>query len=106
MLKSQEIDESHNMQGGVPVKFPATKHHSREVRVDYVQHAMSGMIAYEKLLLAETHRKRLGFNISMPRTPIETNGFPLLYMLVVILVSFIGIAVFSSKKKKKGNKTY
>ncbi|KAI2496091.1 hypothetical protein MHU86_18417 [Fragilaria crotonensis] len=105
LIESQETDDSHNMHGGVPVIFPAENHHSREVRVDYVQHSMSAMIAYETLLLSEKHRKRLGFGISMPDKPkVLDEGFPSWYLLVVFTVALTGVAVFSSKKKEKGNK--
>jgi hypothetical protein len=105
LIESQETDDSHNMHGGVPVIFPAENHHSREVRVDYVQHSMSAMIAYEKLLLSERHRKRLGFGISMPEKPKALDeGFPSWYLLIVFAVALTGVAVFSSKKKEKGNK--
>ena len=105
LIDSQETDDSHNMHGGVPVKFPAENHHSREVRVDYVQHSMSAMIAYEKLLQSEKPRKRLGFGVSMPdKSKVLEEGFPSWYLLFVVAIALTGVVVFSSKKKKKANK--
>jgi len=42
-----------NMFGGVPRKFPQKSHDQMEVRIDYVQHSMSGIIALEQFLLGE-----------------------------------------------------
>lgn len=106
LLESQETDDSHSMHGGVPVKFPAETHRSREVRVDYVQHSMSAMIAYEKLLQSEKQSKRLGFKFSMPdKSKVLDEGFSSWYLLVVVAIALTGVAVFSSKKKVKGKKS-
>ena len=102
LLESQETDETYNMQGGVPVKFPAEDQRAKEVRVDYVQHSMSAMIAYEKLLLSETGRGRLGS--MMAATAMSGGDYPSWYLLVVVLVALTGVAVFSSRKKKKVDK--
>ena len=104
LLRSQEIDDSNNMHGGVPVKFPANDHRAKEVRVDYVQHSMSAIIAYEKLLLSEGRRKGLGLSISFPAKSIVVDDFPSWYLLAVVAVAITGVVAFSSKKKKKGNK--
>lgn len=47
MLQSQQQTDENNMQGAVPFKFPMKYESDMEVRVDYVQHSMSAVIAYE-----------------------------------------------------------
>jgi hypothetical protein len=103
LLSSQETSTINNMQGGVPVKYPITEHQgSREVRVDYVQHSMSGMIAYERLLLSKKG-KRLG-GLRMPAVPNTLAGEASIlpwFLLVLGVGALLGIGVMSLKKPKK-----
>ena len=55
LLDAQETDTNYNMHGAAPKCFPSEDKDAREVRIDYVQHAMSAVIAYEKLLTFENH---------------------------------------------------
>lgn len=49
----QEDKGNHNMVGGVPKIYPPKRKEDKEVRIDYVQHPMSAMIAYEQMLNRE-----------------------------------------------------
>jgi hypothetical protein len=106
LLESQETDEGNNMHGGVPVRFPALDHRSKEVRVDYVQHSMSAMIAYEKLLLSEEKLRRPSIRLGIPHlkaSSLDTN-IPTVYIVVIVILAVLGVILFTSKKKKKGHK--
>ena len=48
LLQSQQQTHHHNMKGAVPVAYPVKAEEDEEVRVDYVQHSMSAIIAYEE----------------------------------------------------------
>jgi hypothetical protein len=61
LLQAQQTSTENNMRGAIPVKFPHRFDSDYEVRVDYVQHSMSAMIAYEKML-----HKRLSVRPSSP----------------------------------------
>lgn len=48
LLQSQQQTHHNNMKGAVPAVYPAETEDDGEVRVDYVQHSMSAVIAYEE----------------------------------------------------------
>jgi hypothetical protein len=54
LLASQQTSDNNNMRGAVPARFPyrAKFDEDIEVRVDYVQHSMSALIAYERTMLS------------------------------------------------------
>lgn len=64
VLGSQQTTTKNNMLGGVPERFPAKNDGDGNVRIDYPQHSMSAMIAYERFLLEERKKSggRLGIN--------------------------------------------
>lgn len=106
LLNSQETDESNNMHGAVPVKFPSEDHKAKEVRVDYVQHSMSAMIAYEKLLQSpksfglKSHKLRIGPVKDM----IEVGDQSMFLLPVLVLVVAVVVAAMSRKSKAKNEK--
>ena len=54
LLRSQQQTNENNMKGAVPGMFPPNNDYDlehSEVRVDYVQHSMSAVIAYERIIL-------------------------------------------------------
>jgi len=53
VLQSMAMTSPHGMEGGVPGHFPPQSHRDNEVRIDYVQHSISAMMAYEKMLKHE-----------------------------------------------------
>jgi len=53
VLNSMAMTSEHHMEGGVPVRFPTHTHRHNAVRIDYVQHSISAMMAYEKMLKHE-----------------------------------------------------
>lgn len=54
LLDAQQTSTDNNMRGAVPAKYPYKKgdddDDDMEVRVDYVQHSMSAVIAYEQMI--------------------------------------------------------
>ncbi|KAL3896351.1 MAG: hypothetical protein SGARI_007197, partial [Bacillariaceae sp.] len=56
LLDSQELASNHQMDGGVPERYPIKNpEQDANVRVDYVQHSMSAMIAYEQYVQEKKH---------------------------------------------------
>lgn len=107
LLESQDTSTEYNMHGGVPVKYPAETSRAKEVRVDYVQHSMSAMIAYEKLLLASSAKGRVLGGLSRVtagsvNVPIQGEQWILVGLLVAAV--FLVVMLSSSKREKKGNK--
>jgi hypothetical protein len=49
LLDAQQTEEANNMKGAIPARSPIIKDVDSAVRVDYVQHCMSAVIAYEAL---------------------------------------------------------
>lgn len=56
LLEAQQKGNENNMRGAVPVRSPLVKDKDVEVRVDYVQHSMSAIIAYEALVAPASSR--------------------------------------------------
>jgi hypothetical protein len=60
LLDAQELSTSNLMQGGVPARYPIKNaDDDANVRVDYVQHSMSAIIAYERYLLEKKSGTKL-----------------------------------------------
>lgn len=57
LLAAQQTNDDNNMRGAVPAKFPSRPQAAGDflVRVDYVQHSMSAVIAYEREVLRREH---------------------------------------------------
>jgi hypothetical protein len=103
LLESQEKDNSHNMRGAVPYSFPLNDHRSMEVRVDYVQHAMSAMIALERLLHIETHSRKL--EVKRQKVVSKHTSIDYYFFTTFGFVALLGIVVFSSQSApRKGRK--
>ena len=49
LIDAQQTEEANDMKGAIPVRSPIIKDADNAVRVDYVQHSMSAVIAYETL---------------------------------------------------------
>jgi hypothetical protein len=109
LLDAQETDTTYNMHGGVPARFPPESEDDKDVRVDYVQHSMSAMIAYETYLQSGgekktrasskvrqmiANNKHLRIDSAEGDSTLLTIGF----LLVIVLV---GIAAFSMVRKPK-----
>jgi len=50
LLDAQQSSTENNMQGGVPACYPVKHTDDAYVQIDYVQHSMSAMMAYEKFV--------------------------------------------------------
>jgi hypothetical protein len=56
LLDSQELASNNHMDGGVPERYPIKNpEDDANVRVDYVQHSMSAVIAYEQYVQEKKH---------------------------------------------------
>jgi hypothetical protein len=107
LVYSQETVETLNMHGGVPLKYPPDGDKNKEVRVDYVQHSMSAVIAYERLLLSKS---RSGF-LSNSRSKfhlrhLDTSSFKfgqgfwrLVGLVVLLVVATVAISLWRKPKK-------
>jgi hypothetical protein len=106
LLSSQDTSTANNMQGGVPVKFPAETSKAKEVRVDYVQHSMSAMIAYEKLLHSSTAKGRVlgGLSRVTSGTAVSTVYGEQWILVGLLVAAIVVVALLSTKKREKGNK--
>lgn len=101
LLGSQETDDAYNMQGGVPEKYPPSKQNDREVRVDYVQHSMSAVIAYENLVLNERYHHGRLRNAHFKENGSLLQGYGLLGLTVLVLgAAGVMIAVYNKPKKR------
>jgi len=107
-----EDNDHHNMVGGVPKIFPPRKGDDKEVRIDYVQHSMSAMIAYERMLnregpyapkgkiqrvasAAKRNLKKVASRVS--RDSIEEQ--PLNWVLSIVVVIAVMVVAASSMMK-------
>ncbi|KAG7339085.1 hypothetical protein IV203_025815 [Nitzschia inconspicua] len=60
LLDAQELSSINNMQGGLPERYPIKDpEEESNVRVDYVQHSMSAIIAYEQYVLEKKRGVKL-----------------------------------------------
>lgn len=109
LLESQETDTTYNMHGGVPAKYPTKREDDKEVRVDYVQHSMSAMIAYEKFLENEKRtkssatqrvRQMIANKHLRMRTPSQ-GGSSWAFLGLLATVALLGMAAFRIIRKPK-----
>ena len=109
MLDSQETDTRYNMQGGVPARFPPESEDDKDVRVDYVQHSMSAMIAYETYLQSGREKKtgagskvrQMIANNKHLRIDGAEGDSTLLTIGFLLVIVLVGIAAFSMIRKPK-----
>jgi hypothetical protein len=106
---SQETVETLNMHGGVPLKYPPNGDSNKEVRVDYVQHSMSAVIAYERLLRSKSRSAFLSKSGSkFHLRHLNTSSFefgPGFWRLVLLVVLFVVATVAISLWRKPKKKT-
>ena len=100
LLESQEENTSYNMQGGVPAVYPADSDKKKEVRVDYVQHSMSAMIAYEKYLQSGGGSKSGGGHNYM-RVSTSEGGTNWFFLSILAIVALLGAVAFKIIRKPK-----
>mmetsp|Transcript_6662 Transcript_6662/g.10994 ORF Transcript_6662/g.10994 Transcript_6662/m.10994 type:complete len:520 (-) Transcript_6662:241-1800(-) len=98
LIESQDTSTMHNMHGGVPVRYPSANSKAMEVRVDYVQHSMSAMIAYENLLKKSSAKGRMLGGLSRVTTG---SMYGEQWILVGMLVAAIAVVVLLTTKKRE-----
>jgi len=103
LLRSQRVagDVLENMLGSFPGVYPpeeSRRASSTEVRIDYVQHALSGLIGYER---ERFHHGKV--RISMLRRVAEAIGWGLRRLVLTILsfVLVIGVMLWARPKSSK-----
>lgn len=103
LLRSQRVagDVEDNMLGSFPGIYPPEERRrdgSTEVRIDYVQHALSGLIGYER---ERFHQGKV--RISMLRRVAEAIGWGLRRLILTVLsfVLVIGVMLWARPKSSK-----
>ncbi|KAL7564533.1 hypothetical protein ACA910_017687 [Epithemia clementina (nom. ined.)] len=110
LLDSQQIDTTNGMQGAIPKKYPHVAVDDNIVRVDYVQHALSAMIAFEKWFFLGgqedvEEQQHLGSRSSQQSSEghVHTMGILSLLLYVFLLIALLGLLLvwlFPTKKRK------
>ena len=96
LMDSQEVNDSFSMHGGVPLRFPVKSDEDKVVRVDYVQHAMSAIMAYEELLKSQKRGRRiLKAATKLIAEKKEHLGSGGTYAFLAIMVLLLGIVLYS-----------
>jgi hypothetical protein len=82
LLDAQQNEDIHDMKGAVPVRSPIERDSDGVVRVDYVQHGMSAVLAYETLMSGprQTYMKFLA------EVSLFAGAFILLFIMILLLL--------------------
>jgi hypothetical protein len=123
LLGAQQVALDNNMQGGVPERYPSHNEDDTNVRVDYVQHSMSAMIAYEQYMKQKKNDKKLmrrgmdrlkkiGKDVADRTKKVVNKNGPngdsyVNYLLLIVLfvaVALIAAVVYMPKGKRRKHK--